>query len=137
MTDLGDAPHDLPVGALIGDEVARVPMHASLLDVAAALTEREVGLVAVGVEGLPAGVVSERDIVRAVAEGRDLAATTAMDVARTELCWVDPDATVGEVAAEMMDNWVRHVLVGADGALVGIVSARDLIGLYASSADEL
>lgn len=137
MTDLGDAPHDLPVRALIGDEVARVPMRASLLDVAAALTEREVGLVAVGVEGLPAGVVSERDIVRAVAEGRDLAATTAMDVARTELCWVDPDATVGEVAAEMMDNWVRHVLVGADGALVGIVSARDLIGLYASSADEI
>ena len=137
MTDLGDAPHDLPVRALIGDEVARVPMRASLLDVAAALTEREVGLVAVGVEGLPAGVVSERDIVRAVAEGRDLAATTAMDVAPTELCWVDPDATVGEVAAEMMDNWVRHVLVGADGALVGIVSARDLIGLYASSADEI
>ena len=137
MSELTDGPHDLPVGALVGDEVARVPARASLVDVAAALTEREVGLVAVGEQGLPLGVVSERDIVRAVAEGRDLVATTAIDVARTELCWVDPDATVGEVAAEMMDNWVRHVLVGADGELVGIVSARDLIGLYASTEDEL
>ena len=139
MSDLAasNGPHDLPVAALIGDEVARVPGHASLLDVAAALTEREIGIVAVGEGDLPDGVVSERDIVRAVAQGLDLAATTASDVAHTELRWVEPDATVGEVAQEMMSNWVRHVLVGTGGAMVGIVSARDLIGVYASSEDEL
>ena len=138
MSDLAapNGPHDLPVGALIGDEVARVPGHASLMDVAAALTEREIGILAVGDGDLPDGVVSERDIVRAVAEGRDLTTTTAMDVAHTELRWVDPAATVGEVAREMMNNWVRHVLVGSGGSMVGIVSARDLIGVYASSDDE-
>ena len=36
----------------------------------------------------------------------------------------------------MMNNWVRHVLVGSGGSMVGIVSARDLIGVYASSVDE-
>ena len=139
MSDLAasNGPHDLPVGALIGDEVARVPAHASLLDVAAARTEREIGILAVGDGDLPDGVISERDIVRAVAEGRDLATTTAMDVAHTELRWVDPTATVGEVAREMMNNWVRHVLVGSGGSMVGIVSARDLIGVYASSDDEI
>ena len=98
------APTIFPFAALIGDEVARVPGHASLVDVAAALTEREIGIVAVGDGDLPDGVVSERDIVRAVARGRDLTATTAMDVAHTELRWVEPDATVGEVATEMMQQ---------------------------------
>jgi CBS domain-containing protein len=33
----------------------------------------------------------------------------------------------------MMDCYVRHVLVEAGGRLVGIVSARDLLGTYASA----
>ena len=51
--------------------------------------------------------------------------------------WCDADADVADVAEEMMEHYVRHVLVERDGHLVGIVSARDLLGAYASgeSAD--
>jgi hypothetical protein len=35
----------------------------------------------------------------------------------------------------MMDHYIRHVLVERDGALAGIVSARDLLGVYSASAD--
>jgi len=38
------------------------------------------------------------------------------------------------VANEMMDRYVRHVLVEEDGRLVGVVSARDLLGVYATGA---
>ena len=44
--------------------------------------------------------------------------------------WCDAEATVDQVAARMMDRYIRHVLVERDGALVGIVSARDLLGVY-------
>lgn len=127
---------DLPVSALVGDEVERVSPGASLAEVARRLTDAEIGLVVVGEGNRPAGVVSERDIVRAVAEGRDLSTTTAAEVAHTELAWVEPTATVHEVATEMMSNWVRHVLVGTDGTMVGIVSVRDLVGAYASAASD-
>jgi CBS domain-containing protein len=50
--------------------------------------------------------------------------------------WWDAEATVPEVAAEMMTAYVRHVLVEADGRLVGVVSARDLLGVYASGDAE-
>jgi CBS domain-containing protein len=37
------------------------------------------------------------------------------------------------VATEMMEHWARHALVEEDGRLVGIVSARDLLGAYAAA----
>ena len=40
------------------------------------------------------------------------------------------------VAVQMMDQYVRHILVEDDGRLAGIVSARDLLGVYAIG-DEL
>jgi CBS domain-containing protein len=40
---------------------------------------------------------------------------------------------MAEVAEEMMDCYVRHVLVEDGGRLVGIVSARDLLGAYVSA----
>jgi CBS domain-containing protein len=72
--------------------------------------------------------VSERDLVRAIADGSDLAAATAASVATTELVWADGTASVDEVAEQMMEHWVRHVLVEDGGALVGMVSARDVLG---------
>ena len=46
--------------------------------------------------------------------------------------WCDINADVANVAEEMMECYVRHVLVEDDGHLVGIVSARHLLGAYAS-----
>jgi CBS domain-containing protein len=77
--------------------------------------------------------VSERDVVAALAKGRDPSTTTARDIAQVDLVWCDVTATVAEVAVEMMERYVRHVLVEADGRLVGIVSARDVLGVYAAA----
>jgi CBS domain-containing protein len=123
----------LPVSALLADTVARVPGDASLRGVARALDDADVGLLVVGAGDEVAGVVSERDVVRALAAGRDPDATLAGEIAHTELAWCDVTATVAEVAAEMMEQYVRHILVEDKGRLVGIVSARDLLGAYAAA----
>jgi CBS domain-containing protein len=126
-----------PISMLTGDAVARVAADASLADVAEALVAGEVGALVVGDGERPAAIVSERDVVRVVAGGQDPTSVRAIDVASTDLIWCDADATVDEVAAQMMDRYVRHVLVEQDGALVGIVSARDLLGTYgAGSGDD-
>lgn len=123
----------LSVTTITGDNVARVAPTANLRDVSEQLTQREIGLAVVGEGDRPTGVVSERDVVRAVSEGRDPATTTAADIESTSLVWVDAEATVAEVAEVMMENYVRHVLVEEAGRLVGIVSARDVLGVYATS----
>lgn len=124
-----------PISILTGDAVVRVRADATLADVAATLADWGVGAVVVGEDERPAAIVSERDIVRAVAAGKDPAEVPAVAVASTELVWCDAEATVDEVAAEMRDRYVRHVLVESGGKLVGIVSARDLLGVYSAEVD--
>jgi CBS domain-containing protein len=120
------------VGALVGDEVIFVAPEANLLEVADALTRNGIGALAIGDGDRPVGIVSERDVVHALAGGRSIEATRAADIANTTLVWCDASASTREVASEMMERYVRHVLVESDGRLVGIVSARDLLGFYAS-----
>jgi len=126
----------MPVSVFTADAVARIRCDASLLEVADALAAGDVGALVVGDDG-PVGVVSERDLVTALAARHPMDTTTALDVATTALVWCDATATVAEVAEEMCERYVRHILVEEDGHLVGIVSARDLLGVYASADMEL
>jgi CBS domain-containing protein len=141
MTETTSTSGALPVTAVSGGPVAGVAADASLLEVADALAAAGVGALVIGSGDRPAGIVSERDLVAALAARRDPAATTAADIAHTTLVWCDATATVAEVAELMMERYIRHALVEDDGRLVGIVSARDLLGIYAagdvgSDADE-
>lgn len=120
-----------PVMQLVEDEVIRVSPDASLEGVADLLAAGEVGALVVGDDETVSGIISERDLVHAVARRKDLRETRAGDLATSSLVWCDGDATVAEVAALMMERYVRHILVEEDGRLVGIVSARDLLGAYA------
>jgi CBS domain-containing protein len=125
---------DMPASALATDSTVRIAADANLLEVARALVDADVGIVVLEDDDQPVrGVVSERDVVRALAAGRDMATTLGREIATTELAWCDATATVAEVAEEMMEHYVRHVLVEVDGRLVGVVSARDLLGAYASA----
>ncbi len=122
----------LPVSALSGDRVACVAPEATLHEVAEAMTVADVGSLLVGDLAEPTGIVTERDLVGALAERRDPGTTRAGDVAHRQLIRCSADATVAEVADLMMQRYVRHVLVEDDTGLVGIVSARDLLGVYAA-----
>ncbi len=121
-----------PIAEVFGEDIVFVGSDATLIDVAKELSEANVGVVVVGDRTKPSGVVSERDVVHAVAEGRDPGSTRASEVAHSNLLWCDVTSTVAEVTGEMMEHYVRHVLVERDGALVGVVSARDLLGAYAA-----
>jgi CBS domain-containing protein len=134
MTDITSAGLT-PISTITGDPVARVPADATVADVAKAMVAHDVGAIVVGHEERPAALLSERDIVRAVAAQKDPATVPALNIASTKLVWCGADATVNQVAARMMDRYIRHVLVEHHGALVGIVSARDLLGVFSGDTD--
>ena len=92
-----------------------------------------VGCVVVGSVDAVDGVITERDIVRVLASGLDPDQATVADIESRVLMWAGTGSTVGDVAEEMMESYVRHVLVGEDGTLVGIVSMRDVITAYLSA----
>ena len=124
---------DLPVSTFTADVVTEIPPSATLLEVADALAAGEVVAAVVRDEGKVVGVVSERDLVGALARREPMDEVTAAEVASTELVWAEASAPVAEVANEMLVHYVRHVLVEEDGRLVGVVSARDLLGAFSSA----
>lgn len=119
---------DAPVSVFLAPDVVRVDPDVPLRDLADRLVAAEVGALVVGRDGAVEGIVSERDVVRAFSQQGDDPSVTAADLASRKLVWCSPDATVGEVAAAMMEHYVRHVLIGHAADLRGIVSARDLLG---------
>jgi CBS domain-containing protein len=129
------AASDIPVGSLAGGAVEWIRADAPLVEAARRLADDSIGALVVGDGTEPVGVLSERDVVRAVADERDQAATTVADVMTQDLRWCDIDASVGEVAAEMMSHYVRHLLLQEAGSLAGIVSIRDLLGALTTVED--
>ena len=119
------------VAGFVSEETTRIPPDASLRRVAEVLRDTDVSLAVVADDAGIRGVVSERDIVRAVALGLDLDATTVETIEAEDLKWATVNSTVDAVAEEMLENYLRHVLVGADdGGLLGVVSMRDLLTAY-------
>lgn len=125
----------ISVADLVGDAVIRVPSDTTVARAAQAMAEAGIGAVVVGDQDRPVALVSERDVIRVVAAQQDPTSVRAVDVATTNLVWCEDSATVEQVAVRMTDRHIRHILVERAGVLVGIVSARDLLGVYASEAE--
>ena len=122
---------DANVRLYAADTVITMRLDSTLVAVADELNGDQIGLVVLGSLDKVESVISERDVVRGVADARDPAVTPARELASTKVVWCDASATVREAAELMMEEYVRHILLEEDGRLVGIVSARDLLGAYA------
>src|SRR5215813_15643860 len=85
-------------------------------------------------DGRLAGIITERDLLRAVALGADLTTSTIDEAMTTEVFTVPPDMPLRDAAREMAARWIRHLPVEDDGRLVGMVSMRDVTGIFAALA---
>jgi CBS domain-containing protein len=81
------------------------------------------------------GIVTERDILKAVANGVPLD-TPISDLMSKELVTVGPGTSLREAAGVMTEKWIRHLPVLDGGKLVGIVSQRDLAGVLSGALNE-
>jgi CBS domain-containing protein len=82
------------------------------------------------------GIVTERDVLRAVAGGGVLQEIHVSEVMSKDLVTVGPGTSLREAAKIMTDRWIRHLPVVDGGELVGIISQRDLAGVLAGALNE-
>ena len=118
---------DESIRDLVRPGVASVAPETTLREVASMLTEEEVGLLVVtGPEGM-LGVISERDIAAALADGADPDEVWASDVMTDEPICLDQEDSVLFAANHMIDDGVRHLPILASGNVIGMVSIRDVL----------
>jgi CBS domain-containing protein len=96
------------------------------------MVKEDTGSIAIVSDWQLRGVISERDLVRALAHEADPGASSVMDYATTELVTAALDEDSYVVARRMLQAGVRRLpVVGAAGEFVGTVSMRDLFALEA------
>ena len=112
-----------------GRNVVTVMPNATVADVTDALARHKIGAVIVSRgDGKIDGIVSERDIVRSLAEkGAGALTTPASDImTRTVKTCQDHDSE-SELMALMTENRIRHLPVVSDGRLSGMISIGDVV----------
>jgi CBS domain-containing protein len=116
---------------MITKQLVTITSDKTILDAARMMVNNNMGLLVIvdpGDQSKLAGVISERDIIRALASGMDLDVKVG-EVGTRDVVTVGVKADVAEAAKAMNRNRIRHVVVLDEyEKLVGVVSMRDLVG---------
>ena len=112
-----------------GAHVVTVTPDTTVRRLLAVLAEHRIGAVIVSHDGASVdGIVSERDIVRALAlRGAAVMSEQVTAIYTAEVHTVTPETGLEEVARMMTERRIRHAPVTVDGALRGIVSIGDVV----------
>jgi CBS domain-containing protein len=120
-----------PASALTVEELMREGFTASPGDrlplVAAIMRRACAGAMAVVANGRLVGLISEQDVLRAVADGLSTDALTVADYVRPAPIAIEAAARASDAAARMVAARAHHLPVLRDDRLVGMISGRDLL----------
>ncbi len=122
-----DLDHDTRVQAL-ARPVVYVHPNDTLRQACSTMVEESVGAALVRGPHGAVGLLTERDIVKAIADGASAGRTTVYDVMNDgDLITASPNDDVLDVAHRMLDAEVRHMPIMEDGVVGGMISARDAL----------
>jgi len=119
-----------------GEFVATISPDHSIAQLAARLYEHRVGALVVSRAGdTIEGIVSERDVVRALADGPEMLSEPVSSIMTAQVITAPPSTHVDELMHLMTERRVRHIpVIDDDGRMLGIVSIGDVVKMH---VDEL
>jgi CBS domain-containing protein len=107
------------------------PSH-SLRHAAKRMSEQRVGAAVVhDDDGQGPSILTERDILDSVAAGHDFDVELAGDHLTQNAVIADPEWSLDAAATAMLRGGFRHLVVCQDGAVVGVLSMRDVVRCWA------
>ena len=120
--------------------VADVMTQASVSDsptdtlraAAETMWRQQTGSLVVTDGGRMVGIITERDLLKAVAHGVDLDVATVAEVMTKSVRTATPDEPLRDAAREMAAHWIRHLPVVVNDQVVGVLSMRDVTGVFAA-----
>jgi CBS domain-containing protein len=112
-----------------GATVATIAPHASVAEAADELRLHGIGALVVSADGRGIdGIVSERDLVRALAErGERIMSEPVSQLMTVEVWTCAPEDSVEHLMRTMTERRTRHLPVAVEGVLAGIVSIGDIV----------
>jgi len=110
-----------------GTEVYTIGPDATLADVVRELVSHNCGSLVVCNEGEVAGIITERDILRACADGLPLGDKKVVDVMTTRVFTGKSGDSVEDTMGLLTRHRIRHLPILDDGQLAGLISIGDVV----------
>ena len=115
---------------LMKQPVVAIEPDRSVREAAQRMREHVIGSVVVQEGDRLRGILTERDVLHAVADGRDLERTPVAELMTRELVTAGPNWDVVVAATAMTEHRIRHLVVEDADRLLGVVSLRDVLSVY-------
>jgi len=103
------------------------------LDAARLIAEKDISFLVVVKDGLPIGLVSERDFVRKiVVEDKKSSQIPLTEIMSYKFRWVEPTTEIEDAVQKMLNNNIRRLIVLENEKLVGVITQTDLASFLRS-----
>lgn len=120
------------VGDAMSPLVVEVGPGHTLLQAARMMAHRNVGAaIVMDPEGEGPGILTERDVLRAVAAGEELSEVAVAAHVTTSVVYAEPSWSLDDAAAAMIDGGFRHLVVMRGPEVAGVLSVRDISRAWA------
>jgi len=108
--------------------IVSIDSKAKVKDAARLMVEKGIGSLIANRDGLPFGIVTERDLMEKIAaEGVDPTKMTVSEVMTAPLTTVDANSNIIDAARRMVEKRVKRLVVTDQDKIVGIVTQTDLV----------
>ena len=108
--------------------IVSIDSKAKAKDAARLMVEKGLGSLVANREGLPFGIITERDMMeKIVAQAIDPAKVTVAEIMTVPLATVDASASLNDAARKMVEKQMKRLVVTDHDKIIGIVSQTDLI----------
>jgi CBS domain-containing protein len=109
------------------------PEH-TLRQIARLMSSRKIGsAVVIDPDGAGTGIITERDVLNALAAGLDPDVEHADAHITWDVVYAGPSWTLEEAAAAMIQGGFRHLVVVSDDEVLGVISVRDIVRVWAKN----
>jgi len=108
--------------------IVSIDSKAKAKDAARLMVEKGIGSLVANRDGLPFGIITERDLVeKIVAQATDPSKVTVAEIMTAPLATIDASASLIDAARKMVEKQVKRLVVTEHDKIIGIVSQTDLV----------
>ena len=125
------------VGQLMTREISVIREDASLQEAAHQMHVQRIGSLLVAKNGEYVGIITETDVVRAVAENADVSQLKVHGLMSSPIISLDKKLSPQYARDLMADRRIRHLAITEEGQIVGVISVRDLLAYFKTVSKEI